>query len=87
MIETIKVSSKGQIVIPERIRKHLHLKEGSTLVVMERGSQLVLEEENQFLRDIKTIDKEKVGWLLVAEQSLRKVWDNPQDDQAWSKYL
>ena len=44
--------------------------------MMKRGSQLILEEENQFPRDIKTLDKEKVGWRLVAEQSLKKVWDN-----------
>jgi len=31
--------------------------------------------------------KEKQGWLALAEQSLKKVWDNKQDDEAWSAYV
>jgi Arc/MetJ-type ribon-helix-helix transcriptional regulator len=31
--------------------------------------------------------KEKQGWLALAEQSLKKVWDNKQDDEVWSAYV
>ena len=30
--------------------------------------------------------KEKQGWLALAEQSLKKVWDNKQDDEVWGTY-
>jgi len=31
--------------------------------------------------------KEKIGWLILAEKSLEKIWDNKKDDETWSKYL
>ena len=31
--------------------------------------------------------KEKYGWLVLAEKSLAKIWDNKKDDEVWSKYL
>ena len=36
MIETIKVSSRGQVVIPESMRDNLNIKEGTRLVVIEK---------------------------------------------------
>ena len=35
---TTKMSSKGQVVIPEEIRKSLRLKEGDQFVVLGRGA-------------------------------------------------
>ncbi len=37
------VSSRGQIVIPEEIRKQTHLVEGSKLVVFARNDTIVLK--------------------------------------------
>jgi len=31
--------------------------------------------------------KEKIGWLVIAEKSLKKIWDNRKDDEIWSKYV
>ena len=31
--------------------------------------------------------KEKYGWLVLAEKSLSKMWDNEKDEEVWSKYL
>ena len=31
--------------------------------------------------------KEKQGWLALAEQSLKKMWDNKRDDEIWSSYV
>ena len=31
--------------------------------------------------------KEKIGWIILAEKSLNKIWENKKDDEAWSKYL
>ena len=30
--------------------------------------------------------KEKAGWLIIAEKSMKKIWDNKKDDETWSKY-
>lgn len=31
--------------------------------------------------------KEKIGWLILAEKSMKKIWDNKKDDEVWRKYL
>ena len=31
--------------------------------------------------------KEKIGWMILAEKSLKNIWDNKKDDEVWSKYL
>lgn len=42
MITTV-VTTKGQIVIPSKIRRHLNIKKGTTLCVLERGNQIILQ--------------------------------------------
>tara|TARA_Y100000310_G_scaffold254292_1_gene261362 strand:+ start:1756 stop:1983 length:228 start_codon:yes stop_codon:yes gene_type:complete len=40
------------------------------------------------LRDkIEESQKEKQGWLALAEKSLDKIWDNKKDAEIWDKYL
>ncbi len=31
--------------------------------------------------------KEKIGWMILAEKSMKKMWDNKKDDEVWGKYL
>ncbi|MEI8346348.1 MAG: AbrB/MazE/SpoVT family DNA-binding domain-containing protein [Pseudomonadota bacterium] len=40
---TTKMSSKGQIVIPEEVRKTLHLKEGDQFFIIGRGDTVILK--------------------------------------------
>jgi len=40
---TAKMSSKGQVVIPEDIREQLHLKEGDQFVVIGQGDAVILK--------------------------------------------
>jgi len=42
-ISTTKMSSKGQVVIPEDIRKQLNLKEGSQFVVLGEKDVVILK--------------------------------------------
>lgn len=42
-VETTKLSSKGQVVIPENIRKKLHLKTGSQFVVIGDNDVVILK--------------------------------------------
>jgi AbrB family looped-hinge helix DNA binding protein len=42
-IATTRMSSKGQVVIPEAIRKRLNLKEGSRFVVVGEGDVVILK--------------------------------------------
>jgi len=44
MIEITKVSSKGQIVIPARIREELKLDEGSVVAISRSGNVAMLKK-------------------------------------------
>ena len=48
--------------------------------------------KSEFIRNliIEKLDKtkkEKIGWMIVAEKSMKKIWDNKKDDETWGKYL
>lgn len=88
MIETISVSSKGQIVIPERIREELDIQTGSRLVLIEKDGTIILKKEEDVLKHFEEDEqKERIGWMIAGENSLKKVWNNKKDDEAWKKYL
>jgi AbrB family looped-hinge helix DNA binding protein len=42
-LATTKMSSKGQVVIPEGIRKHLNLKTGAQFIVMGDNDVVILK--------------------------------------------
>lgn len=86
-MEVITVSSKGQIVIPERVRKHLGIKTGSKLVLLEKEGNIVLKQEADVENCLKEAErKEAIGWMILGEESLKKTWDNPYDE-VWNEYL
>ena len=41
---TTTITSKGQIVIPSKIRKHLNIKPGMRFVVQEQGRKIIVEQ-------------------------------------------
>ncbi len=43
-IESTKVSSKGQIVIPKHLREELDLHQGDSLILVKRGDTLILRK-------------------------------------------
>jgi metal-responsive CopG/Arc/MetJ family transcriptional regulator len=48
--------------------------------------------KSEFIRNliINSLDrskKEKIGWLVLAEKSMKKIWDNKKDDEVWNNYL
>lgn len=42
-LSTTKLSSKGQVVIPEEIRKSLHLHTGAQFIVMGKDDVVILK--------------------------------------------
>ena len=86
MIETIKVSSKGQIVIPERIREQLEIQEGMKLVLINDEGKIILEKEQDFLQKMKE-NEERQAWIVLGEKAFAKIWDNPKDEETWKRYL
>ncbi len=76
-VYVVKVSSKGQIVIPKEVRKRHRAERDTKLVLTESGDALVLRKQ----ADVEPLLKDEFTPLLRAsEQALKGPWDNPEDD-------
>ena len=76
-MHVVKLSSKGQIVIPKEVRKRHRLGRVTDLVLLESGDALVLRKK----ADVEGILKDEFGPLLRAsEEALRELWENSEDD-------
>jgi len=63
-IEYTRASSKGQVVIPSKIRKKLRIEEGSVLAVATQRDMIVLKKINPSLgkRDLNSIRLIEEAW-------------------------
>ncbi len=67
-VNTVTISSKGQIVIPAAIRRRMKLKQNDTLIVAEEGQRLVLKPVAR-LSELMGVDKGKLnGWKEALEK-------------------
>jgi len=41
---------------------------------------------NLIMEKLEKNRKEKIGWLIVAEKSMQKIWNNKKDDEVWKRY-
>ena len=84
-IETVKVSSRGQIVIPEDIRNDLDITQGTKLVVIEKDDGILLKKEEIFLKQLSEQEESRAA-MILSMGSFRRLWDNKKDDETWSRY-
>jgi len=42
---------------------------------------------NLIMDKLDKTKKEKIGWMILAEKSLNKMWNNKKDEEVWAKYL
>ena len=42
---------------------------------------------NLIMEKLEKNKKEKIGWLVLAEKSMQKIWNNRKDDEVWGTYL
>ncbi len=68
IIDTTKMSSRGQVVIPLEMRQDI--KEGDKLIVIRKDGEIILK------RSIPET-------ALLSEKSLAKTWLNKKEDEAW----
>lgn len=68
-MKTLRVSTKGQIVIPKKLRKHLNIKPGDQLVFRLENNKLLLtkEKESPFDRYYGFLNKTGSSDDLVRE--------------------
>ncbi|MEK6854985.1 MAG: AbrB/MazE/SpoVT family DNA-binding domain-containing protein [Nanoarchaeota archaeon] len=73
-IELTRVSSKGQVVIPQRVREKLKIKEGETLAVSSEGDIVVLKKiSNPLEEDLETIEEIKEAWKEIEAGKYKKL--------------
>jgi AbrB family looped-hinge helix DNA binding protein len=78
---TTKLSSKGQVVIPEDIRERLHLKEGDQFVVIGQGDAVILkaitppsmDEFKGLLKEAKATAKRSKANQSDVKTAIKKV--------------
>ena len=68
-IDTTKMSSRGQVVIPLEMRKDI--KEGERLIVIRKNDEIVLK-------------KSVPETALLSEKSLSKAWLSKEDEEAFA---
>jgi AbrB family looped-hinge helix DNA binding protein len=77
IVHVVKVSSKGQIVIPKEVRKRHRLDRDTDLVLLGSGDAIVLRKK----ADVEGILKDGFAPLLRASgEVLRDLWGDPEDD-------
>lgn len=84
-IRTVTMSERGQIVIPEDMRKDLSLSSKEALVLIECDNELLLKKESSVASDILRQDSavDKLSSALLSEKSLAKDWLSKEEEQAW----
>ncbi|OGI15244.1 hypothetical protein A3K63_04205 [Candidatus Micrarchaeota archaeon RBG_16_49_10] len=79
-VKTVKVSDKGQISIPADIRETIGIKKGDDLLVVQKGERIMLTKISDFFRKL---DPEFPDMAFHAQESLKGVWDN-DEDEVWN---
>lgn len=70
IIDTTKMSSRGQVVIPLDMREGIN--EGDKLIVIRKDDEIILK---------KSIPES----ALWSEKSLAKTWLNKEEDRIWKE--
>lgn len=75
-METVKLSSKGQFILPKAIRDRHHWEAGTEFVIIDRGTELVIKPTRVFApTDLESPDAPSVykGKPLSLEEMERAV--------------
>jgi len=74
-IEVVRLSSKGQVVIPKPVRGRLGLKEGDRLLAYASGELLVMrkvEEEESLLSILAATSRKKAESLKLTQKEVER---------------
>ena len=77
-IRTVNVNERGQLVIPEEIRKDFGIKGGSTLVMIEGIGEIVLKKEADILNAL-----EEKFWKTLSKEAMKRAWS--KEDEIWDR--
>ena len=78
-MEIVTLSSKGQIVIPSKVRKRFSLKEGDSLVITEEKDAIRIQPLVN-LAELLGVDRLEDTRTVLGE--MRKEWDDELEEKA-----
>lgn len=78
-IRTVAVNERGQIVIPEDIRKELGIGKSATLVLIEKDDEIIIRKES----DVLSALDEDTFWKTLARESMKHAWN--KEDDVWDE--
>lgn len=78
-IRTVSVNERGQLVIPEDIRKDFGIRGGTTLVMIKTGGEIVLRKESEVIEAI-----EDEFWSALSSHAMTDAWG--KEDEIWDKF-
>lgn len=79
------LTSKGQIVIPSKIRKRLNIKKGTRFSVIEKGKQIILQPLNEEYFETLAGSLKTRGRLTKAIFEERAK-EKELEEKKWSKF-
>lgn len=71
---TIKLPENEALELEEFVKKKNYLSKSEFI-------------RNLIMEKLESNIKEKIGWMILAEKTMNKIWGNKKDDEIWSKYL
>lgn len=79
-IRSVPVNSRGQIVIPEDMRKSLGIAGGSSVVLIEKDDEITIRTEGSVAKEILSEDD---FWQGIAAESMKRAWS--KEDEIWDE--
>ena len=75
MVETVTVTSKGQVTIPSRLRKELRIVEGERLLIIREGNAIKIIPPPK-LSELAGVDEEVFRGKKPSEEieAMRREW-------------
>jgi AbrB family looped-hinge helix DNA binding protein len=80
LVETVTVTSKGQVTIPSRLRKELRILEGEKLLIVREGNAIKIIPVPKLSR-LAGVDEEVFRGRKPSEEieTMRKEWSKEFD--------
>ncbi|HIE23130.1 MAG TPA: AbrB/MazE/SpoVT family DNA-binding domain-containing protein [Candidatus Korarchaeota archaeon] len=82
LVETVTVTSKGQITIPSKLRKELKIVKGDKLLIMREGNAIKLVKVPK-LSEMAGIDREVFAKRKPSKEieEIRREWDREFEER------
>ena len=81
IVRTLRVSEKGQVVLPADVRKMMNIAKGDELVLICDGERLLLQKG---ARAAAALGEDFSDLRAASERVLADVWEN-EDDAHWDR--